>query len=151
MPGRSLLHRLTAVLSSALLLQLSLVASGTLCRMHGDHSMASAESMAGMATAHAMHATDGAAQVTPGPMVLAVTDASSGAPTGPCDMTGSSCDTPWSSGGCASMTTCVTAVSAVAGATAIAPRATSRVVQVVASSDMPLGPAFAPELPPPRA
>lgn len=148
MPGRSLLHRLTAVLSSALLLQLSLVASGTLCRMHGDHSMASAESMAGMATAHA---ADSAAQVTPGPMAPVVTDASSGGPAGACDMTGKSCDTPWAPGGCASMTTCVTAVSAVTVATAIAPLATSPAVQVVASADMPLGPAFAPELPPPRA
>ena len=153
MRDRPFLRRLTAVLSSALLLQLSLVASGTLCRMHGDHSMASS-AMASMATPHGvqgMHAAASATQGSLDPTQPAVTDVASGTPAGPCDMSGKSCDTPWSPGGCASMGTCVTAVSAVpAAGTALSP-ATRDAALVVASADMPIGPVSAPELPPPRA
>lgn len=148
----SLLHRVTAVFSSALLLQLSLLASGSLCRMQGDHGM-SAEAMAAMGeptTNHASHGAPHGAQVsTP----AAASDASLGIPSGACDTTGASksCDAPWAPAGCASMATCVTAVSAL-DAPAISTSAIATVaVQVVRSADMPLGPTFAPELPPPRA
>lgn len=147
----SLLHRVTAVLSSALLLQLSLLASGSLCRMQGDHGM-SAEAMAAMGEATANHASHGTAHGAQVSAATAASDASSRVPSGACDTTGASksCDAPWAPAGCASMATCLTAVSAL-DAPAISMSAIASVaVQVVSSADMPLGPTFAPELPPPR-
>jgi hypothetical protein len=147
----SLLHRLTAVLSSALLLQLSLLASGSLCRMQGEHGM-SAEAMAAMGDAPANHMSHGA---QPRPQVsnaAAVSDASPDMSSGACDTgVGKSCDAPWAPAGCASMATCVTAVSALDAAAISTSAIATIAVQVVRSADMPLGPTFPPELPPPRA
>jgi hypothetical protein len=148
----SLFHRVTAVLSSAMLLQLSLLASGSLCRMQGDHTMA-AEAMANMGTAAANDISHSASHGAQMSNAAAASDASSGMPSGACDTTGASksCDAPWAPGGCASMATCVTTVSAL-DVPAISTSAMATVaVQVVRSADMPLGPTFAPELPPPRA
>ena len=148
----SALHRVTAVLSSALLLQLSLLASGSLCRMQGDHGM-SAEAMAAMGEATANHASHAGAHGARVANSAAANDAPSGMPGGTCDTTGASksCDAPWAPAGCASMATCVTAVTAL-DSPAISTSAIATVaVQVVRSADMPLGPTFAPELPPPRA
>lgn len=148
----SFLHRLTALLSSALLLQLSLLASGTLCRMHGEHDMGSMRTTSARAAEHDTDSSRG----TPGPLpatMVAVSDASSGMPGGPCDMTGpsKSCDAPWAPGSCSSMATCVTAVSATPTSTAMPDMSPTTFVHAVASAELPLGPAFAPELPPPRA
>jgi hypothetical protein len=148
----SLLHRVTAVLSSALLLQLSLLASGSLCRMQGDHGM-SAEAMAAMGSAAAKHTTHGAPQGAQVSNAAPVSDAPSNGPAGACDTTGASksCDTPWAPAGCASMATCITAVSAFDAPAASTSEVAAVVVQIARSADMPLGPTFAPELPPPRA
>ncbi|HTJ23589.1 MAG TPA: hypothetical protein VL383_14395 [Gemmatimonadaceae bacterium] len=135
----SAIRRFAAALSGALLLQLSLLASGTLCHVHGSHP-AAAMAHSGM---HGQH----------GPATRAVGDAAAQMPAGGCDMSGSSapCEAPWAPGGCGSMSTCVSVTSAISTWTGhLAQRATQS-VEVVSSAAMPLGPAFAPELPPPRA
>jgi hypothetical protein len=148
----SLLRRVTAVLSSALLLQLSLLASGSLCRMQGDHGM-SAQEMAAMTAVPGEHMSHGAAHGARTSNAVAVSDASSGVPSGACDTNGASksCDAPWAPAGCASMATCVTAVSALDATMFSTPAMATVAVRVARSAAMPLGPTFAPELPPPRA
>lgn len=136
------IRRLAAALSGALLLQLSLLTSGTLCHVHGTHATAPTAAMA-----HGgMHGQHGSA-------ARAVGDASAQMPPGGCDMSGSSgpCESPWAPRACGSMSTCVGATSAVtASAVQLAQRA-PEAVAAVSSASVPLGPAFAPELPPPRA
>ena len=139
----SLLHRLTAVLSSALLLQLSLLASGTLCRMHGDQANAG----------HGMPAAQHSSQQRAHAPVMTMADDSPAMPMNGCGNAGSSksCDAPWAPSGCASMSSCITPTSALTGPTVSLSAARTHVKQLVASVRMPTGPAFAPELPPPRA
>lgn len=144
----SLLRRIAAALSGALLLQLTLLASGTLCAMHaGDGMRGMMDAPAGRA-AHAAVAPAAAATVaeaTPAPS----TDR--GAPHD-CDATGSQgdCGSPWSAGSCASMATC----------TATAAPSVLRIAEALQGHGAPStidparihsGPAAAPELPPPRA
>ena len=137
------LHRLTAVLSSALLLQLSLLASGTLCRMHVD------QASAGHRMAAAQHSSQQGAHA---PM-MTMDDDSPAMPMNGCGNAGSSksCDAPWAPSGCASMSSCITVTSALNAATVSLNAAPTHVKQFAASVQMPSGPAFAPELPPPRA
>jgi hypothetical protein len=146
----TLLHRIVSVLSSALLLQLSLLSTGTLCRMHGDQAMSVGMSAPTGRTSHPSHAGMHAAHAS---NVATMSEASPGMPSGPCDANGmsKSCDSPWAPTGCVSTTTCVTAVSALASSSWSGSEQGSGAVQVVSSADMPLGPTFAPELPPPRA
>lgn len=136
----SAIRRLVAALSGAFLLQLSLLASGTLCHVHGTHASAVAMAHGGM---HGPH----------GSATRAIGDASAEMPAGGCDMTGSSapCDSPWAPGACVSMSTCVSATSAVNTWTAQLAQRATQAVEAVSSAAIPLGPAFAPELPPPRA
>lgn len=141
----SAISRVTAVLSSILLFQLSMLASGTLCRMHGDH--AAMPAMSASAAAHSAHQSMVPQPANGAGRVSAASDMSS-----PCDMRGS-CDSPWApgSGSCSSMATCVNAVSATPSSSAASATLSAAHVQVIASAAMPLGPAYAPELPPPRA
>jgi hypothetical protein len=153
----SLLRRFTAALSSALLLQLTLLASGTLCAMHGAGGMeevTAAHAMVGMhpgademgaPTQHGSPVSSvGATESAPSPH--------SGMPRG-CDASskGEGCGLPWAPGQCATMTTCTIA--------AASPSAELS-AQVAVHTDGPTlaeavlfhsGPAAAPELPPPRA
>ena len=147
----SLLHRVTAVLSSVLLLQLLLAASGTLCRLHGNHA-ATDTTMSHSAMGNAVHSGEGMPVSTAMFTVAAADDASLNT-TGHCDMTGmtKSCGSPWAPTGCTSMGACVSAVTAIASLAGSSALAAAVPVQIVASANMPLGPTFAPELPPPRA
>lgn|SRR5512146_1246879 len=139
----SLLHRLTAVLSSALLLQLSLLASGTLCRMHVDQANAQ----------HGVPAAQHSSQHGAQDSAMAMGDDSPAMPMNACGNAGSSksCGAPWAPSGCASMSSCITATSAMMAPSLSLSTAPTQVKQFVASAQMPTGPAFAPELPPPRA
>lgn len=139
----SLLHRLTAVLSSALLLQLSLLASGTLCRMHVDQANAG----------HGMSAAQHSSQHGAHAPVMSMDDDSPAMPMNGCGNAGSSksCDAPWSPSGCAAMSSCITATSAMTAPSLSLSTAPTHVKQFLASVQMPTGPALAPELPPPRA
>lgn len=119
------IFRLTAVLSSVLLLQLMLQASGTLCRVHGNH-----ESIAN---------------------AMSVAAAMADMPAGSCD-TNHSCSIPsMPSSGCGAMASCVAAVFDMPRLGAPATIPVAHPVAAAASAAMPLGPALAPELPPPRA
>lgn len=130
----SLLFRATAVLSSFLLLQLTLLASGALCGMHAEHD--------GHAYVMSPHSSDANAP--------SAEEAAAGMPMGSCDVSGG-CGAPRPpASGCSSMTSCVIVVSA-----GPPPRAST--VETIAlrladhaSFAVPLGPAVAPELPPPR-
>ncbi|HVX41914.1 MAG TPA: hypothetical protein VHB25_20300 [Gemmatimonadaceae bacterium] len=142
---RSLASRITAVLSSLLLVQLMLLASGTLCRMHAGHG-----DMMRDAGGHSGH-VQRAAQAPHAAETMRVADTPAGMPNGPCGMNGS-CGVPWApGGGCASMGSCITALSALPTARAFAATVAPHAVAIVASAAAPRGPAFAPELPPPRA
>lgn len=144
----SLTSRITAVLSGILLVQLMLLASGTLCRMHAGHQgmMSGANDHGGQM--HQMQMTSNAMHDVSG---MAVVDASANAPSASCDMSGS-CGAPWApSSGCASMASCISAVSATPSVSVARAADVVTRVAIVASAAMPRGPAFAPELPPPRA
>lgn len=138
-----MLHRFAAALAGALLLQLSLLTSGTLCNMHRNHVPA----MHSMAMAHdAARAAASAGMPTVG-------EPGAGMPTGQCDMPGGSkpCGAPWAPGACSSIASCVSPSPAIAslGTAAAVPTGHARTFAVAAA--MPRGPSFAPELPPPRA
>lgn len=144
MPPVSFLRRSTAALSSALLLQLSLLASGTLCPMRAGHATAG----------HAMHPAvathQGHAMAAGAP--LAATEAPATAPSAPtgCDMSGTSCDMPWSPGGCAAMSACAIGTTAPVSAGLAFVPAPMVVIEAAGAALLPLGPTYAPELPPPR-
>jgi len=133
------IRRITAVLSSALLLQLSLLTSGTLCRMHAG--------FAGEGAAVSMHGAmaAGMAEGMRGPM-----HHERGAPAD-CDAGNQHCGAPWSGGGCAAMGACTVAVSARSDAPVTFTASGIAKTPVIAISRMPAGPAYTPELPPPRA
>ena len=139
MPHLSLVHRLTAVLSSALLLQLSLLSSGAPCPMHGHDLAEHGSSHMGMT-----HVGMAAATV--------MGTGESPVPNGRCDMNGSGrpCDSPWSSNGCAAMATCVVAVAASPAVMQLATHSFATASPRAPLASVPLGPSFAPELPPPR-
>lgn len=146
MRPRSLSSRFLAALSSALLLQLTLLGGGTLCGMHGAHVMGTAvmmESMHDGMQPAAMNAPMSAASLTPTVASAPVDDCDR------CDAT-SGCGNPWSSGSCTSMTCCTVAVSSRAP---VFPDVISsaHVRNVPEPLSAPRGPSFAPETPPPRA
>jgi hypothetical protein len=119
-----LTRRFVAALSSALLLQFSLLGSGTLCAMRAVHGM-DAMAMTGSMDGIAPSARDARGEPSP-------------------------CETPWSAGSCVSMAGCTTAeaVPSVACVDAL-PRVSVR--RVAEPLRTPIGPSFAPEIPPPRA
>jgi hypothetical protein len=143
----AVLRRLTAALSSVLLLQLSLLGSGTLCALqhpggHGEKDHAST----GMAAM--MHAA-------PGPVVMAGMESLAGTsdtPAGGCDgqAPAGACHGPWAAGTCTSMSSCASSQSAtVAPLLAWAGRTLD--LSLPEPSALHAAPAEAPELPPPRA
>jgi len=146
MRPRSLSRRFLAALSSAFLLQLTLLGGGTLCGMRGAQAMGAAvltESMHDGMQPAAANASMSAASQTP-----TVTSAPTGS-CNTCDAT-SSCGNPWSPGSCTSMTCCTVAVSARAQVFMdVLSSAPARLVPEPLSA--PIGPSFAPEIPPPRA
>ena len=141
MRPRSLSRRFLAALSSAFLLQLTLLGGGTLCGMRGAQAMGAAV-MHGTQPA-AAHASMSAASQMP-----TVTSA----PTGDCDACDatSSCGNPWSPGSCTSMTCCTVAVSARAQVF-LDVLSSAHVRSISEPLSAPIGPSFAPEIPPPRA
>ena len=140
-----LLRRFSAALAALLLLQLSLLGSGTL---RAPHEMFRTSA----ASAHAMppmpgmveHQSGGATRAQQG-------DGTPSAPAG-CDAKGGShdCGLPWSSGACATMTACATAT-ALPSVTVAFDREGARNTELPDPALLRTGPATAPELPPPRA
>jgi hypothetical protein len=143
----SLLRRLAVALVALLLLQLTLLGSGTLCALHetavgpsaSRHGMASMPDVTGRDVASSMAAVqpDGGGSST--------------APSG-CDAEGGphDCGLPWSSGSCAAMTTCAT-IAASPSMTVAATQRAAHVAELPEPAQLRTGPAAAPELPPPRA
>jgi hypothetical protein len=153
MRRHSLLHRIVAVLSGTLLLQLSWLASGTLCRMPVDRGMETGMAATVDANGQTMHTADRSAQNAHASNAVAAIDASRSMPAGGCDMAAinHSCGGPWSPGGCTTMSSCASAAAVIAPDTpAIGSTMADRAL-IVAFAAIPLGPALAPELPPPRA
>ena len=149
MRRQSFLHRVTALLSGALLLQLLLLGAGRPCHMHGAHGVAaSAGEAIASAAAHAGHGGS-AAQ----PRLVAGAHSASTMSTSACDATisSSSCGAPWSPTGCASMSACAGMVTMTGAAYAASATPTTTGIRIAAALSVPLGPALAPELPPPRA
>lgn len=142
-----LTRRLAAALFSILLLQLTLLGSGTLCGMHGNGK--------GQMRAHDMRAMNGAARVSAAPGSAAqrasVPDVQPVSPS-PCDgpTGGADCGLPWAPGQCSSMTSCT--VSAAPASAVIALSSASRALPDLADpATIGSRPLAAPELPPPRA
>ena len=147
----SLLRRLTAVLSSVLLLQLMLLGSGAFCTMAGGAShgmgagaMASMAGMAGMAGSTAgaglRHAASAAGRHAT--TVSTATDEQD---------SGHDCHQPWVPAGCDSMASCVIAVAALPSRALVAVSIPASVAEIREPAAARAGPTFAPELPPPRA
>ena len=148
MPRLPLARRLTAAFSSALLLQLSLLASGPPCQMPGEPQAAQVE--AATAGHQAMHlaGTPYVASVASVPVAGAPAPQSSA-----CDMSAShrSCHVPCAPEDCAIMSGC-------AGSPPVLPSGAVAVATIVQTTLVaparvliPSGPTFAPEPPPPRA
>ena len=141
-------RRTVAVLSSLLLLQLTLLGSGTLCAM--DHG---ASGVAG--PGHSMHAmgdTVAGSTSATGNAMATIVDV--GGPVDRSDCNGPTrhdgCQLPWAPGQCSSVTTCgVTAAPTAIIVTSSTARAMS--IEIAAPELVRSGPTFAPELPPPRA
>lgn len=141
-----LVHRFSAALSSALLLQLSLLSSGTLCAL--QH-----------ATGHAaMHAGSmlmpGASPAAAGIATVSVVSAQpTNAAQNPADGCGGhgpdSCGGPWATGPCTSMSACAWSQSATVPPTLGTPSGETNVNHAEPRT-LRAGPAVAPELPPPR-
>lgn len=139
-----LLRRLTAAFVTVLLLQLTLLGSGTLCDMQDGRAMAGAGAMAG----HAMDAMSSMPGMhdAPAPAGPRAPEDCGGAGGGSRD----DCRLPWSSGQCTSMTSCAAIVVPVA-AIAAQPVTARVALRIAEPARIHSGPALAPELPPPRA
>lgn len=137
-----ILKRLTAALSSVLLLQLTLLEGGTVCVMHGNARAVvagAAAPMPGMAHGGASRATIGDSRQP-------------AAQTNGCDAGAASrsCPAPPNPAGCASMMTC--AVAAVPPNGDPSALTSTRIAAVLsAPRSARVNPVFAPEPPPPRA
>lgn len=150
------LRRLAALLSGAFLVQLSLPAGASPCRMHGGRATAGP---ARMTHAHAardaqamrdppQHVERGAAVAT-----LSRADASTpGANATSCDCgtTRNPCGNPATSGACTTMGGCTAATAPLPGAPTLLATIDDAVRQLALPDVMPPGPAYAPESPPPR-
>ena len=146
MRPRSLSRRFLAALSSALLLQLTLLGGGTLCGMHGAHEMGTAAMMGSMhdGMQQPANASMSAASHTPTVTSTLADDCDT------CDAT-SGCGNPWSPGSCTSMTCCTTAVAARAPSFTDVLSSAAHVRNIPEPLSAPIAPSFAPEIPPPRA
>ena len=128
---RRLIRRIGAALSSLLLLQLTLLGSGTLCAMPGG------------AASMRMHDMGGMAGMTQPQVDREQTPPPSSHPTDGCRL-------PWSPGQCATMTACTMA--AMPAATVIvALDARPTIAELPMPANLGSRPATPPELPPPRA
>ena len=142
----SLARRLLAALSGAFLLQLLLLASGTLCsiRYGPAHAGAPADAMAMAGTAHTASLNEGAV----------AREGESEGPAIPLDCDGigdhAGCRLPFAPGQCTSMTACSMSV---ASTVSVASATYTRTIALAVPSPVlgHSGPTFAPELPPPRA
>lgn len=144
----SILRRSIATALGVLLLQLTLLGSGTLCAVQhvAAREGATAHEMLGMNGTPAMHATSMASATA------TVTDAGRGPVNSDCGGPGphDGCGLPWAPGQCSSMTTCdVSGTPARIGIFSDAGRLVA--INISASASAHAGPTFAPELPPPRA
>lgn len=149
MSRRSPFRRITAALSSALLLQLSLLGSGTLCPMHrGQGVSAAGAHVHAMSHAAGAEAMDHAAMARAGVGTRAA--AAPDSPDGPCG-DGHSCNAPWTPGACSSMGGCGLAAAAPAAVRIAIVTSSHTPAAGAAAVLLPPGPSYAPELPPPRA
>ena len=139
------LRRSSAALFALLLLQLTLLGSGTLCARHhgagGNHVDARvANGMTMMSAANLASSS--------------VVTSADNAPVSPEDCGGlgshDGCGLPWAPGQCSSMTTCDVSLAVPASVISptIGPIGTGALLPPVLAQS---GPTFAPELPPPRA
>ena len=146
MRPRPFSRRFLAALLSVFLLQLTLLGSGTLCGMRGARSL-SASAMKG-----SMHDGMQHAVTTALPSAAAASPALTPVSTDGCDTFGdtSTCGNPWSTGSCTSMANCAVAVTTSASLV-LDLWVNVHVRQIAEPLSAPLGPSFAPELPPPRA
>lgn len=138
------LSRLSAALSGVLLLQLSLLGSGTLCALqHAAGRSDSSAEMSGMAMGRGATAVHQAA-------VIAPTDASKSSDRG-CGGrdAADSCGGPWAPGSCTTMSSCAWSQS-----TTVMPGLSTANAESGGTLPEPkllqAGPVIAPELPPPR-
>lgn len=149
MSRRSPFRRITAALSGALLLQLSLLGSGTLCPMHWADGAAAAG-----AHAHAMSHAAGADAMDHTSMARGAIGTRAAvapdSPDGPCGA-GHSCNAPWTPGACSTTAGCGAAAAAPAAIRMVAAASSQTPIAVAAAVLLPRGPSYAPELPPPRA
>lgn len=130
-PRIRLIRRIGAALSGILLLQLTLLGSGTLCAMPSGAAAAQTHDMSGMA---GMTQSQADSQQTP--------------PTGSHPDDG--CRLPWSPGQCATMTACT--IAAMPAATVIVALDARPVIsELPIPAEIGSRPATPPELPPPRA
>lgn len=125
------LRRIAAALSSLLLLQLTLLGSGTLCAMPSGAAAGHMHDMGGMA---GMTQSDVARPDAPPPS------------SHPDD----GCRLPWSPGQCATMTACAIAAMPVAPVI-VALDTRPALAELPMPADLGSRPAAPPELPPPRA
>ena len=143
-----LVRRFSAALSTVLLLQLSLLGSGTLCMLQhpSGHAAMGAEAlvMPGM--------RPNAARLTTVSSVIEQPVNAAENPTDGCGGhgAGDSCGGPWATGSCTSMSSCAWSQSA-----AVPPTLTAENRETSVNHSEPrtlrAGPVVAPELPPPRA
>lgn len=145
----SFVRRSFAALFGVLLLQLTLLGSGTLCGLHqaASHAAGTSHAMLGK-TGMTAASTENAASAT-----MAMSDSDS-RPTSSQDCSGlggdGHCGLPWAPGPCSSMAACdltVTPAASVTAANMLRPVA----LAAPTASIFHAGPTFAPELPPPRA
>jgi hypothetical protein len=143
-----LVRRLSAALSSVLLLQLSLLSSGTLCELQhpSGHAAMRAGSlvMPEMSPAAAGMTTVSSAMEQPANAAENQTDGCGG------QGAGDSCGGPWATGPCTSMSACAWSQSATAPPALGAPNGETSVNHSEPRT-LHAGPVVAPELPPPRA
>lgn len=139
------IRRFAAALSSILLLQLSLLGSGTPCAVHGTMEAGGAHLMAGMAAADR-----GTASASQSAEASALPDDPAASAGGGDSEDGGGCPLPWAPGQCTSMTSCTATATPVA--TVFALDAAPRVVSELAEpAGMLSRPTTAPESPPPRS
>ncbi|HEX7981263.1 MAG TPA: hypothetical protein VF461_21820 [Gemmatimonadaceae bacterium] len=140
-----LLRRFSAALAALLLLQLSLLGSGTL---RAPHEMFRTSA----ASAHGMPPMPGMVEHQSGNGTRTQQD--DGSPSAPagCDTKGGAhdCGVPWSSGSCAAMTACAT-VAALPPVAVAFDQERARTAELPDPTLLRTGPTAAPELPPPRA
>lgn len=142
------LRRLSVALSGILLLQLSLLGSGTLCAL--QHAAGSAD-MTGPAAAMAGMMMGGGARAGHEFVVIGLTDASK-SPDGGCGdhRSADSCGGPWAPGPCTTMSSCAWSQSSTV-LPALAATSAETDGNLPEPQVLQTGPVIAPELPPPRA